>query len=58
MPKFVEAVAKSTGKTQIIPEHWVDHPVLGSDFKVSKEIKEQAAPSRTARTTSQTDKES
>lgn len=38
MPKkparFVTAVAKSTGKKQRIPRDWLDHPVLGADFRL------------------------
>jgi hypothetical protein len=33
MPKFVEAVAKSTGRKQRIPAAWLDHSVLGDDFR-------------------------
>jgi hypothetical protein len=30
---FVEVYAKSTGNKQWVPEHWLDHPVLGRDFE-------------------------
>jgi hypothetical protein len=33
MPKFVEVVAQATGNKQMVPAHWVDHPVLGAPFK-------------------------
>jgi len=33
MPKFTEAVAKRTGRKQRIPVAWLDHPVLGEDFR-------------------------
>lgn len=33
MPNFIEAVAKSTGRKQRIPAAWLDHPVLGEDFR-------------------------
>jgi hypothetical protein len=43
MPKkFVEAVVKATGRTQEIPAHWIDHPVLGAPFKASSEAKAAA----------------
>lgn len=29
---FVEVYAKSTGNKQLVPEHWLDHPVLGRNF--------------------------
>lgn len=29
----VRMVAVATGRIQEIPEHWVDHPVLGAAFK-------------------------
>lgn len=32
--RFVTAVAKSTGKKQRIPRDWLDHPVLGRDFRL------------------------
>lgn len=36
---FVEAYAKSTGVKQVIPEHWLDHPVLGKDFSLTPSAK-------------------
>jgi hypothetical protein len=33
MSRFVEVVATATGLKQHVPEHWVDHPVLGAPFK-------------------------
>lgn len=36
MPKFVEVTVKATGDTQIVPEHWIGHPVLGAGFKAEK----------------------
>ena len=33
MSKFVEVVASATGRKQRVPEHWIDHPVLGAPFK-------------------------
>lgn len=33
MPKFVEAVAKRTGRKQRIPAAWLDHPVIAEDFR-------------------------
>lgn len=32
-PTFVYAVAKATNEKVLIPARWVDHPVLGKDFK-------------------------
>ena len=43
MPKkFVEAVVKATGRTQEIPAHWIDHPVLGAPFEVPSKSKAAA----------------
>lgn len=28
----VEVYSKTTGKKHIVPEHWLDHPVLGKNF--------------------------
>jgi len=33
MSKFVEAVAKRTGRKQRIPAAWLDHPVIGEGFR-------------------------
>ncbi|WGX98725.1 hypothetical protein [Nocardioides sp. L-11A] len=33
MDGFVEVYAKSTGRKQRVPEHWLDHPVLSRDFE-------------------------
>ncbi|AIY17783.1 hypothetical protein GUY44_07145 [Pimelobacter simplex] len=30
---FVEVYAKSTGQKQWVPEHYLEHPVLGRDFE-------------------------
>ena len=35
MSEFVNAYAKSTGKKQRIPKHWLGHPVLGRDFQLT-----------------------
>lgn len=35
--KFVIAVSKKTGKKHTIPEHWLDHPVLGEAWEVRPE---------------------
>lgn len=35
MSEFVTVYAKSTGKKQRIPAHWIDHPVLGKDFALT-----------------------
>lgn len=42
---FVDAYSKSTGQKQRIPEHWLDHPVLGKDFTLtpSARAREDAA---------------
>ena len=39
MAKFVDAYAKSTGQKQLIPESWLDHPVLGQDFELTPRAK-------------------
>lgn len=40
---MVEVRAKSTGLKQTIPEHWLDHPVLGKDFELTPTGKAQQA---------------
>ena len=40
---FVEAYSKKTGQKQVIPEHWLDDPVLGKDFELTPSAKAQAA---------------
>lgn len=44
MSKFVEAVAKATGRTQLIPAHWLDNPVLGAGFEPLKPATPAPAP--------------
>lgn len=39
---FVEAYAKSTGVKQLVPEHWLDHPVLGADFALTPSAQARA----------------
>lgn len=38
----------AAGERQYIPEHWLDHPVLGKDFTRIKETKTTAEPSKRA----------
>jgi len=65
MSKFVEVVASATGQKQRIPEHWVNHPVLGAPFKskpsarAAKPAGSEAKESTEAKTaqTAQTNKE-
>lgn len=33
--KFVQAYAKSTGRIQRVPEHFIGHPVLGRDLELT-----------------------
>lgn len=44
MTKFVTAYSRSTGQKQRIPESWLDHEVLGKDFRrtPSDEARQQA----------------
>lgn len=47
---FVEAYAKSTGLKQEIPQHWLNHPVLGRNFELtpsSRAGEEKGAPDGT-----------
>ena len=30
---FVPMFEKSTGRRRMVPEHWVDHPVIGKQFR-------------------------
>jgi hypothetical protein len=36
---FVEAYSTKTGLKQVIPEHWLDHPLLGKDFSLTPSAK-------------------
>lgn len=40
---FVEAYAKTTGDKQVIPAHWLDHPVLGKNFSRTPSAKAREA---------------
>lgn len=31
----ISAYSKSTGEKQLIPKHWIGHPVLGRDFELT-----------------------
>ena len=31
---FTDAVVKATGKKQRVPEHWLDHPTIGAQFRL------------------------
>lgn len=33
MPEFVEVYAKATGRKQIVPATWLNHPVLGREIR-------------------------
>lgn len=37
MADFVEAV-NARGEKQIIPAHWLDHPVLGKGFRLPRRL--------------------
>jgi hypothetical protein len=30
---FVDVYSKTTGRKQRVPEHWLDHPTLGRNFR-------------------------
>ena len=40
---FVERVVKATGRKQRIPEHWLDHPVFGPQFRLPPSVVAKAA---------------
>lgn len=42
MDGFVDAYAKSTGVKHSIPEHWLDHPVLGKNFSLTPSAQARA----------------
>lgn len=41
MPQFIEAVAKTTGRKQTIPAHWLDHPTLGQNFRLPPSVEQE-----------------
>ena len=52
---FVERVVKATGKKQRIPEHWLDHPTIGAQFRAlpsqartAEEPAKKSAPAKKA----------
>lgn len=50
MSKFIEAVAKVTGRKQRIPAAWLDHPVLGEGFRETpRNTARKATPSKPAK---------
>lgn len=40
MGKFVDVV-NSRGEEQRVPEHWLDHPVLGAKFRTPPDVTEE-----------------
>jgi hypothetical protein len=38
----IEAVVKATGKKQTIPSHWLDHPTIGPQFRLTAREKKAA----------------
>lgn len=47
---FIEAVVKATGNKQRVPEHWLDHPTIGAQFRLPPSAS-KAEKSATAATT-------
>ena len=39
----------AAGRKQWIPEHWLDHPVLGQGFKLAPSAKAEKVPKRATR---------
>lgn len=39
---FVEAVVKATGRKQTVPAHWLDHPTIGGQFRLTAREKKRA----------------
>lgn len=35
MGQFVEVYSKTTGRKQVVPARWLDHPRLGRDFQTT-----------------------
>lgn len=35
MSDFVEAVVRATGRKQRIPGHWLNHPTIGPQFRLT-----------------------
>ena len=55
MSKFVEAVAKRTGRKQRIPAAWLDHPVLSEGFRETpRNTARKAAKKSTAKAAAKT----
>lgn len=46
-PKRVHVYAKTTGRKQVIPAAWLDHPVLGANFQQTPLTRKRSAASKT-----------
>lgn len=44
MPKFIEVYATATGRKQLVPEHYIGHPVLGAGISLLPSQRDQAQP--------------
>lgn len=42
MPEFVEVYAKATGRKQLVPAHFLDHPVLGKGIALTPSARDAA----------------
>lgn len=47
MAEFIEAVNAANNK-QRIPAAWLDHPVIGKDFRLTKRAEKKAEPEKKA----------
>lgn len=54
METFIDVYSKTTGAKQTVPADWLDHPVLGQDFRKTPLTEKQAEAA--ARATDAADK--
>lgn len=48
--RFVEVYSQTTGKKQVVPRHYLDHPVLGKNFRLTPKAKAESKARRKAET--------
>lgn len=56
MGKFVPVYSKTTGLKHRVPEHWLDHPVLGKGFRKTPLQRDRDTRTQTTAAATATDK--
>lgn len=44
MPNFIQVVVTATGRKQWVPEHYLNHPVLGAGIQLPPSVRDKTLP--------------